>query len=399
MPNMKVNTSAMRSSSAKLYMNSIKLTSCVATLNAVRKSLPFSDEIAHEIDRALKGQIDRINYSNRRIRKMVNVINESAGIYENSENVRSIGAFLVLDPDWRRRFQLIGSDEDTFGFWNAAVGGSVLSGAVAGGVTIFGTPVNGSAQGSVINYGASAGVTSGMEVDEDGNITRLGAGVEGEANFNLAHGELSGNIGNLSGTASGSVGNVAVEGEAGATLFSDGMFAPSLYGSLAASASVLAGTANINYEGDGYTLSGTASGEVLTAEAYANGGAGYITYENEAGQTVSAWGVQGEVGAEAYVAKGTLSGGFEIFGIEFNASVTGGAGGAGLKAGGHATTGGVSGELGVGLGVGGDVSFSIDWSGFEGGEALEAAGDFIEDTGEFLGDIGESVSDFFTDLF
>ena len=65
------------------------------------------------------------------------------------------------------------------------------------------------------------------------------------------------------------------------------------------------------------------------------------------------------------MAKGKVSGGFTIFGIEFNASVEGKAGGAGVTAGAGVTTEGVSGKLGAGLGLGAGIEFSIDWSGFK----------------------------------
>lgn len=65
-----------------------------------------------------------------------------------------------------------------------------------------------------------------------------------------------------------------------------------------------------------------------------------------------------------YFSQGKVSGGFTIFGIKIDAGVTGKAGGAGVSAEGKVTTGGVSGKIGAGLGLGAGVEISIDWSNF-----------------------------------
>lgn len=90
-----------------------------------------------------------------------------------------------------------------------------------------------------------------------------------------------------------------------------------------------------------------------------------LTYKDETtGQTKTELGAKGKVGAEAYLAQGKVSGGFTIFGIKIDAGVTGKAGGAGVSAEGNVTTGGVSGKIGAGLGLGAGVEISIDWSNF-----------------------------------
>lgn len=65
------------------------------------------------------------------------------------------------------------------------------------------------------------------------------------------------------------------------------------------------------------------------------------------------------------MAEGTVSGGFTIMGIKIKASVTGKAGGAGIGAEGRATTGGVSGEIKAGLGIGAGLKIDVDWSDFK----------------------------------
>ena len=108
-----------------------------------------------------------------------------------------------------------------------------------------------------------------------------------------------------------------------------------------------------------------AEGTVLGAEAELSGGAGMITYKDETtGKTRTELGVSGKAGAEAYLAEGSISGGFTIFGIEVDVGASGKAGGAGVEAGGRVTTGGISGEIGAGLGLGLGLELSIDWSDF-----------------------------------
>ena len=105
-----------------------------------------------------------------------------------------------------------------------------------------------------------------------------------------------------------------------------------------------------------------AEGTVLGAEAELSGGAGMITYKDETtGKTRTEL---GKAGAEAYLAEGSISGGFTIFGIEVDVGASGKAGGAGVEAGGRVTTGGISGEIGAGLGLGLGLELSIDWSDF-----------------------------------
>lgn len=96
-------------------------------------------------------------------------------------------------------------------------------------------------------------------------------------------------------------------------------------------------------------IGGKAKGELLTAEA-------------EAGVTVSKDGIGAKAGAEAYLAKGEIEGGFEFFGVEVNVKAEGGAGGASAKIGGEVSDDGVSAEIGAGIGIGAGLEVEIDWS-------------------------------------
>ena len=62
---------------------------------------------------------------------------------------------------------------------------------------------------------------------------------------------------------------------------------------------------------------------VATASAKAQGGVGMIRYKDEEGKTVEGVGVSAELGANAAVYKGSVSGGVSIFGVRFGGKLTG----------------------------------------------------------------------------
>ncbi len=183
----------------------------------------------------------------------------------------------------------------------------------------------------------------------------------GKVSFSGVDGEISGNIGAGKGTLEGSIGNASAQGSIGLTLFSGGQFAPAIYGEAKAKANVAQGKVSGQIGEDDSNVHVAAEGTLLGAEAEAKFQAGKIVEEDG---TVN-YGVEGKVGAEAYVAEGSVSGGFTLFGIKIDATVDGKAGGAGAKAGGKVTGGAAEGELGLGLGLGVGVKIKIDWTNFK----------------------------------
>ncbi len=182
-----------------------------------------------------------------------------------------------------------------------------------------------------------------------------------KAGISALDGKVSGNIGIAKGTLEGSLINASAEGAIGFSILSDGKFAPSVYGEVSAKANVAEGKVSSQFGTDEFNYHNKAEGTLLEAEAKASAKAGRIV---EKDGTVK-YGVSGKAGAEAYLAKGSVSGGFTLFGIKFDASVEGKAGGAGAKIGGEATTGAVEGEIGLGLGLGLGIKVKIDWTGFK----------------------------------
>lgn len=215
--------------------------------------------------------------------------------------------------------------------------------------------------GSLLS-GSVLGKLSGTWKPEKGEIS---AGAEASASGHVAQGSVSGSIGLFSGKVEGAVGNAAVSGTLGASLMKDGKFSPNISAGVKGEVSAVSGKIGTQFGTENFNHHMQASGKLLAAEAEAKAAAGKITWKDEAtGQEVSGWGAEASAGAEAYVAQGSVSGGFTLFGVKIDASLSGKAGGVGAKAGGRVHTGGASGEIGLGLGVGLGLKVNIDWSNF-----------------------------------
>ncbi|MDY3888667.1 MAG: hypothetical protein SOZ17_05630, partial [Agathobacter sp.] len=74
------------------------------------------------------------------------------------------------------------------------------------------------------------------------------------------------------------------------------------------------------------------------------------------------WGANANVSAEAYLATGSVKGGFSIFGFDIDIAVEGKAGGAGVEAGAKITTDEIRGKIGAGLGLGVGLEIGISRS-------------------------------------
>ena len=159
------------------------------------------------------------------------------------------------------------------------------------------------------------------------------------------------NVGGFATTeAEAKIGHAEAKGNVTGSLFDkDGNLSPNLEAKASAEATVAEGKIKTQVGSDTNNYHAEAEGKVLTANA-------------EATASVSKDGVEVKAGAEAYVAKGSASGGITILGVKIDATVSGGVGGAEATLGGKATGTSVSGEIGAGLGVGGSVEVSVDWS-------------------------------------
>ena len=236
------------------------------------------------------------------------------------------------------------------------------------GMIIVGTTGVGSERKSGINSSGdflNADGKMDLEKNFDWQNGDVGVSASAEGEAHIFSGSIGASGEYISADANVNVGNVAGEGEIDCTLFKDGELSPeiSLSGSVEASVvegdfNVVAGTEDANVFVDG-------EGKLLAAEASGEAAIGKIIETDDDGNTTVEYGVKAEVEAEAYVAEGTVSCGFEFLGIEIGLDFTGKVGGAGVTAGGSATTGGCEGNIGLGLGAGAEIGFSIEWDDFK----------------------------------
>ena len=244
--------------------------------------------------------------------------------------------------------------------------GAVLQGAIQGSVGI----ASGSLSGNLLGYSydTESGLTVKYKTDEatgKKNFDSLGVKYGAKGEVHAAQGTAEGHLGIVSGSVTGTVGKVSAAGSIGASLYKDGKLTPQISANAEVKGTVLEGSANVAAGSDNNDIHVKASGEVLSAKAEANVNAGKINFTDADGNKKSGVGVQAEVGAEAYVASGKLKGGIKILGVDIDIGLSGHAGGASAKVGGHVTTGGVGGSVDVGLGAGIGLDFSIDWSDFK----------------------------------
>lgn len=180
----------------------------------------------------------------------------------------------------------------------------------------------------------------------------------------LAKGSIAATYGQAGIVASANVGEVAVSGKIGATLFKDGKFAPEIGAGVKAEVNAAKVDVKTNIGSEENNLHGKVSGQFLGYVAAAKLNVGKIEYVDSEGNKHTKYGVETDIGAESYVAKGSISGGITIFGINIDVSVEGKAGGGGAKAGGGVTNSSASGEIGLGFILGLGAKVNVDWSNF-----------------------------------
>lgn len=244
-----------------------------------------------------------------------------------------------------------------------------IQGGISGTGEILGIGSSGELNGELIggSYDTKTGIGIKYKKDKDGNLVLDSIGIEGKisAEGHVAKGEAKGNIGLLGGSASVILGQMQGEGAIGANLYKDGKLAPQVYAKAGAEVTAVQGKAEASLGSDNNNAHVKAKGKAGIAGAKAEASAGKITYKDESGKTRSTYGVKGEAGAEAYAVEGEVSGGITILGVDIDVSARGKAGGAGAKAGGHVSSGGIGGSLDVGVLAGFGLTINIDWSDFK----------------------------------
>lgn len=158
--------------------------------------------------------------------------------------------------------------------------------------------------------------------------------------------------------ATGEVLSADVEGKAYASLQHNGIWMPGAGVEAEATAAVAKGEVEETIGVEKYNIKGGAEGYVLGAEAEAEAKVGVIQEDGEV-----SYGVSASAEAGAYLAKGEVTGGFTLFGIEIEGTL-GGNVGVGVEAGGAVTTDSLNISAGLSAFLGVNVELEIDWSNF-----------------------------------
>jgi hypothetical protein len=219
--------------------------------------------------------------------------------------------------------------------------------------------MGGSIEGSLLGGKVNTSLTSAWDVKK-GNLNLLEARIS--ADGHLAKGQVDAYLGETKATIAGIVGNAAVSGNVNASLMKNGKLAPSIGIEGKAEASVVKGEFGIKHGSDKNDVHLKLAGEGLAAEASAKANFGKIESEDSDGNRVTKYGWETRVGAEAYLAKGKIEGGFKFCGIKVDLSVGGKLGGAGARVGGSITNSSASGEIGLGFVAGLGINVNVDWS-------------------------------------
>ncbi len=337
---------------------------------SVKRNLLAQIQQREQIDHRLLSTANQLMAQRQSLGRVINVGRQAARLYQENEerllqstenqkskiDISKINAFFPRRDDWVPIITPPSFEElirkilypPTFltgyvlRYLNDHPSDSLVSGEIG---ASLGPTIAAKASGDLLGYKLKNSAKA------EWNFQKREAGISAKSKLEIygARGEASLNSGVINNSVQGQLLTGAVTGKVSATLFKDGRLDPSLEAKVSAGGNVVSGKIDQTVGSDDFNYHAGAKGELLTAEA-------------KAGISISKDGVEASAGAEAYVAKGEVSGGFTLFGIRFDASLEGKAGGGGLKAGGSVGKDSVSGELGAGLGFGGGIKIKIDWS-------------------------------------
>lgn len=392
MSKIRVNTNALDQQAQQIKEISRILDTVIQEVGQVNKGLSWKISSRVQIRHKLNQYAKYIGELDYKTRKLASGLHKISYQYEKTENkaVKLGETLWYLDLFGEHPTGLIPFDEDLRDVWKLwqeayaeefyrpfhwiAPFGILLSGVtirtfspsyVTGLLLSKATGVNfNNIGGSFSVSGPSRSKDRSMSASWEPEEGNAGASIKGSLSGSLLTGKAEGHLGLHSISGEAKVGNAAVSGEAGVTLFKNGEFEPQITAKASGEVSAAKGTLETQNGIDDYNVHTKAEGELLKAKAEASVGAGKIVYKDAYGNRRVEYGVEGKIGAEAYAVEGTVSGGFTIAGIKVDASLSGKAGGTGISAGGKITTGSVTGEIGAGLVFGGGIKLSVDWTDF-----------------------------------
>ncbi len=380
MASFSVDCSKIKSQAAALEGIEKKLNALQGDIRQVQNALSLHGSAGGSVRRAVGLQASEISEYGRKADSLAVGLRNVAAVYIKAENTIKGVEVRKREFDWTSLLafphipgllNLVLSSLSSFGkgWIGEEVADAWLKGSVSGEGPLFGISTSGELYGEL--FGTSNKKEFGVKVkykEKDGKMVfdELGIGAEVSGEAHVAKGKAKGSIGFASGSIEAALGKVSAGGSIGAALFKDGKLSPQLYAKASAKAVAAEGSINGQLGNDDVNAHAKASGEVFTAEAKAEGAIGEFTYKDDAtGETKTAFGVKGTVGAEAYAASGKVSGGITILGVKIDVGVSGHAGGVGGKIGGYIGSGGAKGTIGAGLGLGLGLDVSVDWSNFK----------------------------------
>lgn len=342
-------------------------------LIGIGRKLLFTQARLETVKNSLRGSISQPGYAE--IQKSLGNISKSIRNQMEHTQRLSVGLKQISEIYTKTEKSILNSmDSNTTGIINAIFPTDWIlwflirlitpaSAGVAGEVIVFGVPVSG-AIGTGYLGGDVSGKTSFGVKKKDGKIDSIGVFAEGSASGYM--GEVHGNskIGISETNASAKFITGGTSGAIGMSIYKDGKLTPQAVAKVKAEVAAVSAKAENKIGNDEFNYHTTAKGKALGAEASAETGVGVITVTDKNGKEYRTIGAQAEMKAEAYVAKGEISQGFSVLGIEFDVGLEGKAISAGAHAGVKANTGGIKGDIGASFGLGIGLNFSIDWTGF-----------------------------------
>lgn len=398
MPKIRVNTSRLNAYGAELDGILNRLNDIKERFNLASNNLDWSIKGEAEVSSILSKLSNELSLEAESIAGMRYFLRNAALKYDTAEN--SILGLFGINPDYKNQLGLYDIISNIGEAVNGIFGISLISDLLKlmdndfdikrqsygpyfdfkkpeGLFGVFGTlakfgvlsrkisiddknaEMGGSIEGSLLGGKVNTSLTSAWDVKK-GNLNLLEARIS--ADGHLAKGQVDAYLGETKATIAGIVGNAAVSGNVNASLMKNGKLAPSIGIEGKAEASVVKGEFGIKHGSDKNDVHLKLAGEGLAAEASAKANFGKIESEDSDGNRVTKYGWETRVGAEAYLAKGKIEGGFKFCGIKVDLSVGGKLGGAGARVGGSITNSSASGEIGLGFVAGLGINVNVDWS-------------------------------------
>lgn len=335
----------------------------------------LSSQAYWNIRRKISDITDKIDDNNRSVQSLKSVLAASRELYQNTEDKVEAYFHKTSAVDWSQTGSFtewtqtvdMGNKEYTVqnkswssswvDFWNKLSAEGEFDDAwhqwaVGVNGTTAGTLWSSLITGTIGKIHAENGWESKWKI-EDGDFN---LGYKGKLEASAAELTLKNQYGLLESETEIGLGNFNADGEIYASVFRDGVFSPGIGIAAGVSGSVLSGKKKVQLGTDDVNAYAEASGDLLSAEAKGKAGFGAKKTKDGYGFFAEA---EGELGA--YVAEGEITGGFEFFGIEIEASLEGKIG-TGVEAKAGIDSGGATVGVGAAALFGGGVELHVDWS-------------------------------------